>query len=120
MDSAKGSALLLVALAVAMNFFLGWNNCMVMAKPRRILLDTDVDTDDFFALLYILKQNRSEFDLKVTTFFFLSSIKKLWFSTSSYALIKLYFQCLCLIQMSEECPSQFGIKIYFFLSLLFL
>lgn len=70
MDSAKGSALLLVALAMAMSFFFGWKDCMVMAKPRRILLDTDVDTDDFFALLYILKQNRSEFDLKVTIFFF--------------------------------------------------
>lgn len=32
---------------------------------NRILLDTDVDTDDFFALLYILKLNRSEIDLKV-------------------------------------------------------
>ena len=34
--------------------------------PRRILVDTDTDTDDLLALLYILKQNRSEFDLKVT------------------------------------------------------
>ncbi|KAL5983992.1 Nucleoside hydrolase 3 [Asimina triloba] len=33
------------------------------ARPERILLDTDVDTDDFFALLYLLKLNRSEFDL---------------------------------------------------------
>ncbi|KAG5628030.1 hypothetical protein H5410_013248 [Solanum commersonii] len=31
---------------------------------NRILLDTDVDTDDFFALFYILKLNRSEIDLK--------------------------------------------------------
>nr|CAD1833696.1 unnamed protein product [Ananas comosus var. bracteatus] len=36
-------------------------------KPRRILLDTDMDTDDFFAVLYLLKQNRSEFDLKAIT-----------------------------------------------------
>ncbi|EYU43866.1 hypothetical protein MIMGU_mgv1a025646mg [Erythranthe guttata] len=35
--------------------------------PRRILLDTDVDTDDLFALLYILKLNRSEFDLQAVT-----------------------------------------------------
>lgn len=34
-------------------------------RPHRILLDTDVDTDDFFALLYLLKLNRSEFDLQV-------------------------------------------------------
>ncbi|XP_077219216.1 inosine-uridine preferring nucleoside hydrolase family protein isoform X2 [Tasmannia lanceolata] len=39
----------------------------IEADPRRILLDTDVDTDDFFALLYLLKQNRSEFDLKAIT-----------------------------------------------------
>lgn len=35
------------------------------AKTRRILLDTDVDTDDIFALLYLLKQNRSLIDLQV-------------------------------------------------------
>ncbi|KAG0489804.1 hypothetical protein HPP92_006667 [Vanilla planifolia] len=35
--------------------------------PRRILLDTDVDTDDIFALLYLLKQDRSEFDIKAIT-----------------------------------------------------
>ncbi|KAF8719790.1 hypothetical protein HU200_024547 [Digitaria exilis] len=35
------------------------------AAPHRILVDTDMDTDDLFALLYLLKQNRSEFDLKV-------------------------------------------------------
>lgn len=37
----------------------------VESKPQRILLDTDVDTDDFFALLYLLKRNRSEFQLEV-------------------------------------------------------
>ena len=37
----------------------------VEGRPRRILLDTDVDTDDFFALLYLLKLNRSEFQLEV-------------------------------------------------------
>lgn len=34
-------------------------------RRRRILVDTDVDTDDVFAILYLLKQDRSEFDLKV-------------------------------------------------------
>jgi metal-dependent hydrolase (beta-lactamase superfamily II) len=38
---------------------------IVEGKARRILLDTDVDTDDFFALLYLLKLNRSEFKLEV-------------------------------------------------------
>lgn len=35
--------------------------------PRRILVDTDMDTDDLFALFYLLKQDRSEFDVKVRT-----------------------------------------------------
>lgn len=35
------------------------------AAGRRILVDTDVDTDDIFAILYLLKHDRSEFDLKV-------------------------------------------------------
>lgn len=39
----------------------------VMAKPRRILLDTDVDLDDVFALIYLLKHNRSEFQLEVSS-----------------------------------------------------
>lgn len=33
--------------------------------PHRILLDTDVNSDDIFALLYLLKLNRSEFNLEV-------------------------------------------------------
>lgn len=53
---------------------------------NRILLDTDVDTDDFLALLYILKLNRSEIDLKVflfspclfSFFLFLSLIVRSW------------------------------------------
>ncbi|KAK7245735.1 hypothetical protein RIF29_40584 [Crotalaria pallida] len=39
----------------------------VDGRPRRILLDTDADTDDFFALLYLLKLNRSEFQLEAIT-----------------------------------------------------
>lgn len=37
----------------------------VDGAPHRILLDTDVDTDDFFAILYLLKLNRLEFELEV-------------------------------------------------------
>ncbi|CAJ1962289.1 unnamed protein product [Sphenostylis stenocarpa] len=37
------------------------------AQHRRILLDTDVDTDDVFALLYLLKLNKSEFQLEGVT-----------------------------------------------------
>ncbi|GMY06938.1 nucleoside hydrolase 3-like isoform X2 [Fagus crenata] len=36
--------------------------CTLESLPHRILLDTDVDTDDLFALLYLLKQNRSELE----------------------------------------------------------
>ncbi|XP_010687819.3 nucleoside hydrolase 3 [Beta vulgaris subsp. vulgaris] len=42
-------------------------NHAVTAKQHQILVDTDVDTDDFFALLYLLKLNRSVFDLKAVT-----------------------------------------------------
>lgn len=35
------------------------------AKQHDILVDTDMDTDDFFAILYLLKQNKSEINLKV-------------------------------------------------------
>ncbi|KAF8765665.1 hypothetical protein HU200_008162 [Digitaria exilis] len=54
------------AVAVAVLLFLAAAAAAgVAAAPRRILVDTDMDTDDLFALLYILKHNRSEFDVKV-------------------------------------------------------
>jgi hypothetical protein len=34
-------------------------------NPHRIVVDTDVDTDDLFALLYLLKLNTSQFQLEV-------------------------------------------------------
>lgn len=37
------------------------------ATPRRLLVDTDMDTDDLLGLLYLLKQNRSEIDVKAIT-----------------------------------------------------
>ncbi|KAK1351794.1 Pyrimidine-specific ribonucleoside hydrolase rihB [Heracleum sosnowskyi] len=50
----------------------GANNSDNVAPPangklHRILVDTDVDTDDICALLYLLKLNRSEFHLKAIT-----------------------------------------------------
>ena len=54
------AAAVLVAIAVLVS-----GGAAAEAGPQRILLDTDMDTDDLLALLYILKQNRSEFDLKV-------------------------------------------------------
>ncbi|CAD6272174.1 unnamed protein product [Miscanthus lutarioriparius] len=58
------SAQLLAAVAV---LFLTASAAGAAAAPRRLLVDTDMDTDDLLALLYILKQNRSEFDLKAIT-----------------------------------------------------
>ncbi|KAM3707535.1 hypothetical protein ACJW31_02G032100 [Castanea mollissima] len=46
---------------------IGANLYTVDGLPHRILLDTDVDTDDFFALLYLLKQNRSQFEVEAVT-----------------------------------------------------
>lgn len=45
----------------------GFNHlCHAEGKAHRILLDTDVDTDDVFALFYLLKLNRSRFGLEVS------------------------------------------------------
>lgn len=60
------SAILLCFLAISPCFYGLMGEPPHSKKPRRLLLDTDMDTDDFFALLYLLKQNRSEFDLKVS------------------------------------------------------
>ncbi|XP_019172881.1 PREDICTED: uncharacterized protein LOC109168323 [Ipomoea nil] len=49
-----------VLMVVAAAGVMGCVECL----PHRILLDTDADTDDLFALLYLLKLNKSEFDLK--------------------------------------------------------
>lgn len=56
-----------IYVCMMMMMMIGVTTCCVEGRPRRILLDTDVDTDDLFALLYILKLNRSQFDLQVTT-----------------------------------------------------
>ncbi|KAI3982528.1 hypothetical protein MKX01_031267 [Papaver californicum] len=40
---------------------------VIEALPKRILLDTDVVTDDIFAPLYLLKLNTAQIDLKAVT-----------------------------------------------------
>ncbi|VAH07354.1 unnamed protein product [Triticum turgidum subsp. durum] len=40
---------------------------MPRPPPHRILVDTDMDTDDLFAILYLLKHDRAEFDVKAIT-----------------------------------------------------
>jgi hypothetical protein len=37
----------------------------VEGKPHRIVVDTDVATDDLLALLYLLKLNTSQFQFEV-------------------------------------------------------
>ncbi|XP_020875790.1 uncharacterized protein LOC9307917 [Arabidopsis lyrata subsp. lyrata] len=53
-------------LVVTIIGLLGHDLTCVLSSPHRILLDTDVDTDDFIALLYLLKLNKTEFDLVVS------------------------------------------------------
>lgn len=51
-------------------FLLAYLSCQIFPShgaPHQILLDSDIDTDDFFAILYLLKQNRSEFNVKAIT-----------------------------------------------------
>ena len=57
--------ILWVVMVLIIGVVLGGDGQSVEGRPHRILLDTDVDTDDFFAILYLLKLNRSEFDLQV-------------------------------------------------------
>lgn len=47
--------------------FAGANLYSFEGLPHRILLDTDVDTDDLLGLLYLLKLNRSEFNVEVSS-----------------------------------------------------
>ncbi|KAJ0980721.1 hypothetical protein J5N97_008976 [Dioscorea zingiberensis] len=64
-------------------FFLGFFG-LVDAKTRRVLIDTDVNSDDIYALLYFLKQNRSEIDVKAIT------ISANAFSNSGHAVNHIY------------------------------
>lgn len=57
----------MILVVIKLLLVIGAHLQTVDGKPRRILLDTDVDTDDFFGLLYLLKLNRSEFELEVST-----------------------------------------------------
>jgi len=54
-----------VAAAITVFLFIGTVISVVDRKPHRIVVDTDVDTDDLFALLYLLKLNTSQFQLEV-------------------------------------------------------
>ncbi|KAL6619255.1 hypothetical protein ACP70R_034394 [Stipagrostis hirtigluma subsp. patula] len=78
--SAQTRAVAAAAVAAAVLFFAvvsaaataggagaAWAAAAAAPAPRRILVDTDMDTDDVLALLYILKHNRSEFDVKAIT-----------------------------------------------------
>jgi hypothetical protein len=60
---------MLAAASVAALFLIIGTTGVIGAEgnPHRIVVDTDVDTDDLFALLYLLKHNTSKFQLEVHT-----------------------------------------------------
>jgi hypothetical protein len=55
----------LAAAAVTVLFIIIIGTTAAEGNPHRIVVDTDVDTDDLFALLYLLKLNTSQFQLEV-------------------------------------------------------
>ena len=61
----KGSRSWTAAVALVSLFAVAGVAAAGAGTPRRILVDTDMDTEDLFALLYILKQDRSKLDVKV-------------------------------------------------------
>lgn len=63
--SSSRSAAAAAATTVAVLFLTVSAAGGAAATPRRLLVDTDMDTDDLLGLLYLLKQNRSEIDVKV-------------------------------------------------------
>ncbi|KAL6581838.1 hypothetical protein OROMI_005852 [Orobanche minor] len=54
-------------VCIMMISLIGSNISYVHGQPRRILVDTDVDVDDILALVYILKLDRTNFDLQAIT-----------------------------------------------------
>lgn len=58
--------LLVLLVIISNNGVIGSVGAVEGGMPRRILVDTDVDTDDFFALLYLSKLNTSLFQLEVS------------------------------------------------------
>lgn len=92
--------------------FLGQNLHCVLSSPHRILVDTDVDTDDLFGLLYLLKLNKSEFDLVVSLSFFISHLYVLSLTFLFFFLIiALFFvtgdynKCKCVDQRRSRSES---------------
>jgi len=77
------------AVAVAVVLIVGGS---AEGRPHRILVDTDVDTDDLFALLYLIKLNTSQFKLEVSLHFFF------FFFFSSSSIIHLFLLPYQIIQ----------------------
>jgi hypothetical protein len=83
------------------------------AAPRRILVDTDMDTDDLLALLYIVKQNRSEFELKVSDAPHILYAQCSSFCSITRALVNLQIYCLSGGSAGAHCSICFLKKKYF-------
>jgi hypothetical protein len=82
---------MLAAAAVAVLFLIIGTTGVIGAEgnPHRIVVDTDVDTDDLFALLYLLKHNTSQFQLEVKYPFFLLAF--LFFLIVNTLIFNLFF-----------------------------
>jgi hypothetical protein len=78
-------------LAAAVLFLIIGTTGVIGAEgnPHRIVVDTDVDTDDLFALLYLLKHNTSQFQLEVKYPFFLLAF--LFFLIVNTLIFNLFF-----------------------------
>lgn len=115
-----GKDLFLLMFLVPVSLILAWSSGMAAeGKPRRILLDTDVDTDDIFALLYLLKQNRSQFELEVwfskstresvrRSLFVLFFLRGNWkvYMVGALVVSGCYDQCKCLDRCWSRCESR--------------
>ncbi|MFS7923009.1 putative ribonucleoside hydrolase [Helianthus anomalus] len=70
----------------------------------RLILDTDVDADDLFALLYLLKSNRSEFNLQVLSLKYSIPTYSLYFNFLCVAsLLSFVFGCHCSLYYLRWC-----------------
>ncbi|KAJ0802309.1 putative ribonucleoside hydrolase [Helianthus annuus] len=89
---------LLYALIVAAGDTSSYN--VHQGLSYRAILDTDVDTDDLFALLYLLKSNRSEFNLQVLLLHIYSVHFNIFlFYVASF--LSFVFACHCQLYLSQ-------------------
>lgn len=57
--------MMMIVVGIGANLYIVEGTTTRRSLPHRILFDMDVDKEDFSALLYLLKLNRSQFHLQV-------------------------------------------------------